>query len=483
MSDRVQVVKSFFFLVLKRGWGGILNVFVLSYVARQLDREDFGLLAIASSFLHIVQQLMLSGISTYVIHRTAAEGSEEEKQEVALAAFWLNILLALGVIAIVGVGASYWADFYDEPQIATILYWLLVSFFFSQLGSIPIALLRRDFRYERFIPIQMIIGTLSQLFQAALAWKGYGVYALVYPGVVFMPIQSAVILYLSPLRLKWRLYRRHWKSIIGYTKFVVFSVFLNSMVSRADSLIIGKLLGEGPLGLYDIARRFATIFSGHFMPMVGSVFLPLLSKYRHDFHRFRSHFRRMVQMITVVAVGVAALQIAFAPEIIIGMPGPQWKAAIPLFALFSMQMMMKMVSSPSTQVYYALGYPQIGTYFVIAFSAVFFPALYWASHIDILTVGLVVVGLQAIGSPVHFIIISRLLKSKVWELYGFTFLWWLIGSIQAWLLYLLTPYLLVGHKMLIAAGLVVVQGWVLYRWVLREEFRQTWLLIQTRLHR
>ncbi len=457
-----------------------MSVVVLSIVARHLDRSDFGLFAISQTFLQIVQIFLLSGLSTYVIYRTAGADDQEEKQEIALAAFWLNIFLSMGVIVIVAVGAPFWARFYHDPRIEEILYLLMLIFFFSQIGTIPVALLQKDYRYQRFVPVQMAIGTLYQVGQAVLAVRGFGVFSLIYPQLVLIPIQSFIILYLSPLRVRFQLHVRRWKEIYRYTKFLIGSTFLNAIVGRADKLIIGKILGNEWLGVYDIGRRYAHLAMDYFLPMVGTIFFPLLSQYATDLERLRFYFRRMIQLAGVAAFVILTTQLAFAHDIIYGLPGPQWKDAVPIMALFSMYLMTRLISSPSTQIYLAMGRPQIGLYFVAGFALVFVPVFFWAAHYGIWAATLAFVLLRMMGSGVHFVIASRLLKQTVREVYGDVGVLIGLGILQGWIFFWLSPETAFPYRVVAFAVLMTIEGLVIYRKMLRAEIFEIIALFRRR---
>ncbi len=481
MSVRGKLLRAFFFLLMKRGWGAVMSVAVLSIVARHLDREDFGLLALAQTFLQIIQIFLLSGLSTFVIYRTAGKGAEKDGQEIALAAFWLNLFLTFLVIVIGIVGAPYWARFYNDTRIETILYYLMGIFFFSQLETIPRAILQKDFRYQRFVPVQMAIATLYQVGQAVLAVKGFGVFSLIYPQLVLIPIQSLIILYLSPLRVRLRFHIGRWKEIYRYTRFLIGSTFLNAIVGRADKLIIGKVLGNEWLGVYDIGRRYAHLFAENFMPMISSVFFPLLSQYAHDKERLRFYFQRMIELTGVVAFGVFSTQLAFARDIIYWLPGPQWKAAIPLLALFSIYLMIRLVSSPSTQIYLALGRPQIGLYFVTVFALVFVPAFYWASYYGLVMAVFVMVILRVLGGSVHFFIASRLLAQKVWTIYGKFFILFVVGVGQGALFFWLSTRMPLLYRGIAFGALMAIEGMFIYNRILKAEIGEILALVRRRV--
>jgi teichuronic acid exporter len=125
MSLGKKVFTSAFLLLLRKIWGNLINLLVMAFLARILSQEDFGLLAISSVFLSIINTLATSGIAEYIVYYDG-----NDKQEKINAAFWLNLFLTLAVIVVVITTGKWWAHFYQNEKIYGLLLLLSISFFF-----------------------------------------------------------------------------------------------------------------------------------------------------------------------------------------------------------------------------------------------------------------------------------------------------------------------------------------------------------------
>ena len=148
MSLGEKVFSSAFLLLIRKIWGNVINLAVMAFLARILSKEDFGLLAISSVFLSIINTLATSGIAEYVVYYDG-----EDKSEKLNAAFWLNLFLTIAVVVVVVTTGPWWADFYDNKKVYSLLLLLCVSFFFEMGSTIPKAILRKELEYLSLIHI------------------------------------------------------------------------------------------------------------------------------------------------------------------------------------------------------------------------------------------------------------------------------------------------------------------------------------------
>ena len=85
MSIGEKVFSSAFLLLIRKIWSNVINLGVMAFLARILSKEDFGILAISSVFLGLINTAATSGISEYVVYYRG-----NDKNEKVNAAFWLR---------------------------------------------------------------------------------------------------------------------------------------------------------------------------------------------------------------------------------------------------------------------------------------------------------------------------------------------------------------------------------------------------------
>lgn len=400
-----------FLMFFRKAWGALVNLGVMAYLARTLDKSDFGLVVITHSLIGFVQVLGVSGIGEYLIYYNG-----KDRKGVVNAAFWLNFVMTTAVVIAVLIIGPFWAESFNNPKIVHLTWMILVGFFASSLSSIPIGLFRKSMDFKPMITIQTIFGTVSQLTSVLFAYLGFGVYSLAIPNMLVIPIMSVVLFWRSGFRPSIKeLNIKYWKNIFSYTKHVIGGSILTKFTNEGDTLVIGKLLGMEALGVYDIAFKLAHLLSTHLLPIVTTVSLPIFSQNQENKTVLKQHYLKMVHLISLIFIPTFGAMIVFAPELINLLYGVKWIQAIVPFQILCCFAIFRTMSSPASGLYGALGKPQYGLYFNLVFAPLFLLVIYLSSFYGLIWCCIFIMIARNAGSLFHFYLSNKLLSIPVVE--------------------------------------------------------------------
>ena len=90
----------------------IIHLAAIAVLARQLDIEDFGVVALANIALMLLGVLAGQGVNQFIIY-DRDQGFEKR----ASAAFWLNIFIGLAVLGLGYLVAPNLAEFYGDKRL------------------------------------------------------------------------------------------------------------------------------------------------------------------------------------------------------------------------------------------------------------------------------------------------------------------------------------------------------------------------------
>lgn len=264
------------------------------------------------------------------------------------------------------------------------------------------------------ILIQTIFGTLSNVSQIGFALYGFGVYSLALPQAIITPVLTVVLFWRSGFSPQRQLGFSYWKNIVRYTKYVIGQRILGKLVNEGDTLIVGKFFGMQILGVYNLAFQFANLFSGHFLPIVTSISLPVFAKNNQNTALVTHHYHKMVRLLAFITVPVIAAMILNAEFLITTIYGSKWIDAVLPFQILSGFVLVRSIGSPTSGLYNAMGKPQIGLYFTLAFTPVFLATIFISSLFNNLILLVVMISfIRVLGSFTHFILAAKLLNDKV----------------------------------------------------------------------
>ena len=410
MSISKKVANASILIILRKVWGGLITFFVTAYLARALTKEDFGLLAITTVLITLIELFFISGVGEYLIFY-----NKPDRKKVVNSSFWLTILLSLIICIIVVAILPFWSNYYNDSRIVKIGYILLINFFFTMISAIPSGLLRKELQYKPLIASQALVGTLTNLSQIVFAYTNFGVYSLALPKAIFAPLLTILLLYKSNFTPTLNIETKYWKEIFNYTKYVIGQRIFGKFVNEGDTLLIGKFYGMASLGLYNIAFQFSNLINGYFLPVVTSVSLPMLAKFSYDNSKLKVNYYRMIRIICYVFLPLIVLFAIFSKHLVLLLYGEKWTDSVIFIKILLIYVYFSSISSPSSSIFNAIGKPKISFLFVLIFSPIFLLSLIIASYYYknlIVTVAVISV-VRSLGSLVLINLSLRVLGKNI----------------------------------------------------------------------
>ncbi len=332
-----------------------IGIITAAILARQLDPKDFGLVALASVLLKIFFAFGSATVGNYIIY-DCKEGRESRVQ----AAFWLNLTMVFGICLVFVPFSSVLAKFYDQTLLQPVLLVILGRLILSQISIVPEALIKREIDYRLLVVRDSVLAFISAFLGVGMALTGWGVWSLIIPGVIITIPRAFLVMWMSHWHPNFKFGFQYWREIFAYVKSLIGTTLLQALGNDGDSLVIGKLLGNDALGIYDRAWRTSNLVTQNLTSVISDVAMPSLSKLRSHPEAMRQAYHRMLRLLGIIAFPLLIGLFVVADEFILLLYGPKWiSAVLPLRVLiiFTLQ---RAIGSPVGTVYNSMGRPDIG---------------------------------------------------------------------------------------------------------------------------
>ena len=336
--------------VLNRGLRFVITILL----ARILIPSDFGLVAMGLMVMDIAGLLNDLGLGAALIQRKHLDA------EHLTTCFWANMAIGVALWGITTAISPLAAAFYRNDGVHSLLPVMAFNFLLAPIGSIPWVLLNRDLRFKELMFAQTFATGLRSATSLILAWRGAGVWSLVWGPLVGTAAGSIVNWWYCRWRPRLQWSWRHFRELFHFGKNVFGERFLGYFAANSDNLITGRFLGATTLGFYNFAYQIPHLAETHMAPVVTRVLFPVLSKIQDDKERLRRGYLQSLRWIAVAAAPFAVGLFIVAPEFIPTIYGQQWQPVIlPLRILCAAGLIHSLTSSVWT-VQQSLGRPDIG---------------------------------------------------------------------------------------------------------------------------
>ncbi len=323
---------------------GIVSVAIL---ARLLVPADFGLVAMATAIIAIIELLSAFSFDMALIQNQQATRAHYDT------AWTLNVAMA-GACALLVAAAAFPAEaFYGDPRLGSIMLWLSLATWIRGFENVGVVAFRKELKLFREFQLLLIkrIATFLVTISIALAVRSY--WALVL-GILAGSVGGVVLSYLfHPFRPRFDLSARG--ELLHFSKWRVFDNIINTLATRAADLIIGKSLGPGPLGLFGLAHEISHLPSSELSAPINRAVYPAYAKVASDPAKLRAQFLDVLGLTALLtapgAFGIAAI----APLLVPLLLGDAWREAVPLMKILAVAGLLVSLRTNVGYVFLALG--------------------------------------------------------------------------------------------------------------------------------
>jgi len=397
MSSKKKISSALSLMFGQKIFAGILNLFVLGYLARVVSKEEFGIIAISRVLFAFVGSVGLSGLTEYIIYYQGIN-----KKEVYNSTFWLNFFLAILISLCIYILAPYFANYYQDTRITNITYLLIVSFFFGALSSIPLSLFKKQIQFKEIVLPKFFLGIITQISMLIMAYKGYGLYSIVIPPVFTSILSCVYYYYISSFKPSFNsLGLKQWRKIFSYTKYIIINMLFAKVSNEADTLIIGRKLDLKNLGLYDLSFVFSNLVYTNTMPIINNITFPIFSQNQNDLNKIKNHFLRLISISSFIYVPLTIFLILSAHITIGILYGPKWTDMVIPYQILSVYIVFRSISAPASSLYNALGKPKISTYYNLIFTPTLIMGIYFFTSYGLIATCIYIMTIRCLGSIYH----------------------------------------------------------------------------------
>lgn len=311
-------------VALQLGFGAVM--------ARLLEPAAFGLVAMGLVALRLFSYLSQIGLSM-TLGAVQRPVMSERDLRIALGVVWTSSTVSIGATLLLAPLAG---GFFAQPAMVPLLQVLAINLLLQSLGNVSLNLLRRQLRFKALALVEVLSYTLGYgALGIAVARAGGGAWSLVAAnlGQSMLAFAMAYAFTRHPLRPVWaQADASHWRYGLRHTA-ISFTEFVSA---NADAALIGRLIGEAGLGLYNRAQLLVYQPVDKAAGILTRVLFPLVAQIQHQSARVGALFLLGIGLIGVFAGAVALAVCAAAPEVVAVLLGPQWTRAVPVVRLLAL---------------------------------------------------------------------------------------------------------------------------------------------------
>jgi teichuronic acid exporter len=309
--------------ILNQGIGFIISIFL----ARILTPEDFGLVGMTMVLVSFSQVFMDMGFSTALIQKQ--EITEEQFSTV----FYLNILVGAFLTLLIFICSDLIASFYKQPAISSIMKGISSLFIINSLSIVQTTQFLKTINLKPPAICRGLAVLVSGSIGIVMAYAGFGVWSLVVQSILNAFIYTVLLWVISDWRPKIYFNINCIKDLWGYGSKIFMPNLIESIFSKLDVLIIGKIFSPASLGFYTRAQSLNNLVVQYTSGSLMKVFFPAISKHQHNTTKVTEIYSMTLVVVCFLALGLLSVLYVSAEDIIVLLFTEKWLKSVEYFRI------------------------------------------------------------------------------------------------------------------------------------------------------
>jgi O-antigen/teichoic acid export membrane protein len=270
-------------------------------------------------------------------------------------AFWLNVGAGILLSAVVAALSPLIAAFYDNPSLVALTLAMSLNFAVAGIGLVPRALMQRAMSFHRLAVIEIAATAVAGTAAILAAVAGIGVWSLVVLTLATSVLTTLALWLCSSWRPHLIVDRAALRELWSFSAGVLGFQTVNYWSRNFDNLLVGKVLGAAPLGIYSRAYSVILMPISQVNLVTTRVMFPALSRLQGDPARAKRAYLRAIGLIALVTFPVVIGLFVEARSFVLALYGPKWSEMVLILQILCIAGLFQSIGTTTGWIYQSQG--------------------------------------------------------------------------------------------------------------------------------
>lgn len=354
MAQEVSNIKSkaiagFFWQLAQKLFGQVIHFVVSVILARLLMPEEFGIVALSSMFMLLINVVLSGGLHLALIQKKDADDKDFSTIYVA------GLIFALIFYAIIFLTAPYVAKAFGNDLACPVLRVLGLNTIIASLSGVQNAYISRHLQFKKLFYVSFSGTVLSAIVGVAMAYTGWGVWALVGQSMTLTIATTIALSVVVPWHPSIKFYWSRFTSMYAFAWRQMVATIIGTVSNQMRGYAIGIKYSAADLAYYNRGEGIPNIFYSQLFLTVKSVFLPAVAKLQDDTEAVKNALSRTMKIssyaLTPAMLGLAAMS----SNIVLALYTEKWMPAVPFMQLICVMYCFLLLGNMNIEALTAMG--------------------------------------------------------------------------------------------------------------------------------
>lgn len=296
-------------------------------LARLLTPHDYGVIGMLTIFLALSQTFIDGGFGSALIQKKSPTN-----EDYSTILFW-NLGLSLVLYWVLFICAPFIANFYNLPILCDVLRVQGIVLIINAARIIQHNQLRKQLQFKKVAIINLTANSIALVTTIYLAWKGWGVWALVAQQLILGSLCTVLYWFTSNWRPVLVFSMSSFKELFNFGGFILISNLFNTFCNNIQGLLVGKVYNSSTLGYFTKAKQAEMYVSSFISSVLDQVSYPVLSSAQDNCERITSILKKFIGTSAYITFPLMLLLILSAKPLFVILYSDRWLPCVPYFQL------------------------------------------------------------------------------------------------------------------------------------------------------
>jgi len=353
LSNKVVRGGTWVFLLRMIGRGlGLIRTIIL---ARILSPNDFGLLGIALLAISMLETFTQMGFHSALVQK-------KENIESYLDTAWtVSAVRGVVLFLIIFFSSPLIAIFFNSPESILIIKTIAISSLITGFRNIGIVYFQKSLEFHKQFIYVLSATLIDLILSVILVFILKNVWALVIGGLAGNFTMLIMSYTLQSYRPHPKFNLSAFKELFDFGRWMLGSSILFFLVNQGDDIFVGKMLGTGKLGLYQMAFLLSNLPTTEIAHIISQVTFPAYSRLQNEMERLKEAYLHVLQLTTFLTALLAFGIFALGPNFVVLFLGEKWTYVIAAFQIMAFSGLLRSIAATTGPVFHGVGMPKIET--------------------------------------------------------------------------------------------------------------------------
>lgn len=307
----------------------LITILRMAVLARILSKASLGVFGIVTMVLALLEISTETGINIFLMQ-------EKGKIDKYIDTAWVLSIVRGSLIALLIVILTPWiSTFFNSPDTLNLLYLLALAPFIRGFINPAIITFLKELKFAKEFILRGLIFLLEASVSIVVCWYTRSPIGMVW-GLITSAIFEVLLswIFISP-RPKFTLNPASCGLILSRGKWVTGFGLLDYLFTQTDNIVVGKLLGETSLGVYQYAYKISTTPVSEIVDVFYRATFPIFSQMNNGGKNLRKAVIKTVITVNLMTIGLGLTIWLFARPIILILFGSNWLEAVPILQILA----------------------------------------------------------------------------------------------------------------------------------------------------